>query len=584
MFSFRKKIFITYAVLSILFIAVTFPIATHMVRMIAFQAMQDRADDVIKKLVTAKDNEDLVAHLKEQKYQIFFRVAIITNEKKVLYDSHAKRKLGEEFSSEFIVDHPEVNEAFVKGIGYNEDYSELLDVDLIYLAKAFPFHGKTYVIRVAFPFRYFDELAKDTEKGFLVLVSSILLLFSFITWFIMNRLTSPIQQIIQAVEPYQDDTRAPMPEIHLKNVNPNDQFNKLANTLNSLTSKIQKNIDTITEERNEKEAILESLVEGVVAVDKNMNVIFVNETAQRFLGKTEEELVGHNFTAAQEPEGYAILLECQAERNPITTSIDIQRGNTKLYLDIVAAPLGKERGAILVMQDKSSHYKMLEMRKDFIANASHELKTPITIIRGFAETLHDNPDLPKETTAQITDKIVNNCLRMTALIRDLLTLSDIENIPESRLTECDLGAIVELCANHVRELHPDADIKISTTPAGEEMLIVADHNLMEHAMMNLIENAAKYSLGVAHIDIGIKKEERDLVITISDKGIGIPQADQEHIFERFYRVNKTQSKKVGGSGLGLSIVQTIIHKHFGSIKVTSEADKGTTFTITLPRG
>jgi signal transduction histidine kinase len=247
----------------------------------------------------------------------------------------------------------------------------------------------------------------------------------------------------------------------------------------------------------------------------------------------------------------------------------------------VAAPKGASSGAIFVMQDKSSHYKLLEMRKEFIANASHELKTPITIIRGFAEALHDNPDLPPETTEDVTAKIVKNCQRMTNLIKDLLTLSDIENIPHSRLIECDLHEIIEGCCNTLHEIFPTAQFNIHQQPNIDSYL-VADPSLMELAMMNLIENAAKYSKPPAIIDISLETIGDNITVTIADQGIGIPPADLEHIFERFYTVDKAHSQKLGGSGLGLSIVQTIIHKHFGKISVQSEVGKGTTFTIVLP--
>lgn len=221
------------------------------------------------------------------------------------------------------------------------------------------------------------------------------------------------------------------------------------------------------------------------------------------------------------------------------------------------------------------------MRKDFIANASHELKTPITIIRGFAEMLHDNPGLPTDTVGEMTTKIVKNCKRMNSLIKDLLTLSDIENIPLSRLVRCDLVKIAEQCTNTLHDIYPDAEVNIHCDKE-KTYAVTADPSLLELALMNLLENAAKYSKAPAQIDISLDKMDSKIKITLSDKGIGIPKGDLEHIFERFYTVDKAHSQKLGGSGLGLSIVQTIIHKHFGQIAIDSVLGEGTTFTITLP--
>lgn len=578
MLSFRQKIFISYVILFIIFTSATFPLVTHIVRSIVSKAMEDRADELIAKIQTAPNNAAIVRRLNEQKSLIFFRVSIISNEDKLIYDSHTKQLMGPRFSQEYGSDHPEVLEAFAKGIGYNEDYSELLQQKYSYFAKAFEFHGKTYVIRIAFPYQYFSDLTKDVEIAFLILTTSILLLFSLITWFIINHLTSPIQQIINAVAPYQEGKQTDIPEIRLSSKSSTDSFSKLAMTLNSLSDKIQKHINNLTVERNEKEAILESLVEGVVAVDDQMNVTYANSMAQKFIGK---DPTGENFSMAQQPQSYALLTTCQQEKKPLTDNLTVHKDNETVYLDIVAAPKGGSSGAILVMQDTSPHYKLLEMRKDFIANASHELKTPITIIRGFAEILNENPDLPVATMGEMTQKIVNNCNRMTQLIRDLLTLSDVDNIPLSRLEECNLHDMVMQCSETVHNVYPDAKIDI-VQASDDEMMVAADPSLMELAIVNLIENAAKYSPPPADITVTLQKEKDRIKLTIADKGMGIPKPDQEHIFERFYTVDKAHSQKMGGSGLGLSIVQNIIHKHFGQISLESELGVGTTFTIVLP--
>jgi two-component system phosphate regulon sensor histidine kinase PhoR len=196
--------------------------------------------------------------------------------------------------------------------------------------------------------------------------------------------------------------------------------------------------------------------------------------------------------------------------------------------------------------------------------------------------LHDHPELPEATTVEVTGKIVKNCQRMTALIKDLLTLSDIENIPAYRLIKCDLVAITAQCRSNLQDAFPEAKINIRKNDH-ESYSLLADPSLIELAITNLIENAIKYSVSPAHIEIVFENTPKDLKFSITDQGIGIPPADLEHIFERFYTVNKAHSQKLGGSGLGLSIVQTIVHKHFGEIFVTSELGKGTTFTVVLPR-
>jgi two-component system phosphate regulon sensor histidine kinase PhoR len=580
MFSFRQKILLSYVVVFLLFIAFVFPFASTTVKEIVAKAMLDRTAELIAKIQTAPNNEALVRRLKEQKPLIFFRVSVITDERKVIYDSHTKRLLGPRFSQEYVVDHPEILEAIEKGSGYHEDYSDLLGQKFSYFAKAFDFHGKTYIMRTAFPYKYVTELTDDFEIGMISIASVILLLFSALTWFIINHLTRPIQQIIDAVKPYQEGNLLTVPEIRVK-VASSDEFGKLAQTLNSLSARIRRQISTLTEERNEKEAILESLTEGVIAIDGNMNISYANQSFYKLLDLQEENLTGKPFSQLKQEKCRQLLMECQKENRPLSDTLEIQRKGPKIYLDLVAAPKKDRSGAILVLQDQTAHYRILEMRKDFIANASHELKTPITIIRGFAETLHDNPGLPEETLVEITSKIVNNCKRMTHLIRDLLALSDIEHLPESKLIECDLEDIIYNCVEMVHNVYPDAEIVLNKL-SDESLHLMAEPNLMEMAFINLIENAAKYSTAPAHIHIDMENTGEGNRVVIADQGIGIPPEDLSHIFERFYTVDKAHSRKMGGSGLGLSIVQNIIQKHFGKVTVESEVGKGTTFTIWLP--
>lgn len=582
MFSFRQKIFLSYVLAFLVFLTMMSPVASLIVKRIVERAMENRAYELIDKIKSAPNNEALIRRLKEQKPLIFFRVSVITNDRKVLYDSHTKRLIGPRFSQEQLVDHPEVLQAFEKGTGYSEAYSNILAQKFSYVAVAFEFHGKTYVMRTAFPFRYVKELVNDFEVGFLVLASVVLILFSLMTWLIINHLTKPVQQVISAVASYEEGEKSVLPEIKLSSVYAGDDIVKLATTLNSLSAKVQRQINTLTKERNEKQVLLESMVEGVIAVDQDMQVTFANATALNFLGLEREEIVGRDFQTIGQKQCFELLLNCQNQEKPLTDTLQIEIGENQLYLDLVAAPKKDNTGAILVMQDKSAHHKILEMRKDFIANASHELKTPITIIRGFAETLHDNPELPEETSQDITGKIMRNCERMATLVKDLLALADIENIPSTRLQMCDLSSLSEKCRATVLEMFPEANIELKNL-SKSRVLLIGDPDLLEMAILNLIQNAVKYSESPARVQIILDQDDQFVIMKVIDQGIGISKEDQEKIFERFYRVSKARSQKVGGSGLGLSIVQTVIRKHFGKIKVESELGKGSTFTITLPK-
>ena len=587
MLTFRQKIFISYIIVFLLFLALLLPLTKKAVEGIVRYQLEMRAYELINTIRSAPNTATMIHRLRQMEPTLFSRVTVLNSEGGVLYDSHTEKLLGKQFIKGYPTTHPEVVEALENGTGYYEGYSSILGQEFVYVAVRFNFHGSLLVLRTAFPYEHIADLIKDFQIGFLVFGSVILVLFGFLTWVSVHYLSRPIQKIIRAIKPYQEGKQEHIPIIMMeKQTNSKDEFFRLAQTLNSLTEKIQKQIDTLTAERNEKSAILESLVEGVVAVDEKLHVMYANKMALNLFGLEVSELLFQPLSVHAShinyelfEECHTLLQDCQREGSVLVKTLEVGQQAKKVYFDIVV--VSKDDGAILVLQDKTSHYGIMEMRKNFVANASHELKTPITIIKGFAETLHDNPDLDMEVVQGITSKIVRNCDRMDTLVRNLLRLADIENLPISQLSLCNFLDVLESCKQMLPPVYPDAIVELIKENNGP-FDIIADPDLLELAIKNLFENAAKYSKGPAHITVITKRLENTIRIKVSDKGIGIPQEDIEHIFQKFYTVDKAHSRKLGGSGLGLSIVETIIHKHKGTITLESEVGVGSTFIITLP--
>lgn len=586
--SFRKKIFFSQLILFILFIAILYPLIGKTVHQIMRSSLEKTTSDLTKKLKKASSVEEMIQILKAQRELIFYRIALLDDKQQILYDSNLVPHPKDEFVPLPPGAYPEVEQALQKGLGYSEHYSPKAKHQFFYMASAFVFQEKTYVIRVAFSATQVDALSYNFEIGFVVIGGSILLFFMLMTGLIFFRTSLPIQHIINAIKPYQKGEAQLLPHITLeKNLASDDEFTRLADTLNSLSDRVESQIKDITKERNEKEAILESLAEGVIAVDSNNIVTHVNYTGSKMLQIPKINLLGKPFPKAYEKISVPLLLksknlldQCQEDQKILTDSLLIHEP-VKLYLDLIAAPKTKNQGAILVIQDKSSQHRILEMGKEFISNASHELRTPITIIKGFAETLQDMPELPREMVSDMVEKIVRNCQRMESLVKNLLTLADIDNIPETHFQPADLVLLLDNCKHLLLMVHPD--VLLSFEKSGDKIVVPADPDLLELAFINILENAVKYSVPPAQIFIRIKEFKEEVVIEIEDKGIGIPPEDVEHIFERFFTVDKARSRRLGGAGLGLSIVRTIIQKHFGTIKATSSPKVGTTFTITLPR-
>ena len=580
----RFKVFVSLIIILVLFLSCMIPFVTNSVQRIVIHSMNDRADELITLMQESKNESEMIKIVKDQSYFAFYHIALINDKLQILFDSHSKRLAGCYLIEANSLLPPEVQEAQEEGIGYAEAYVPILGKNLFYLAKSFDYDGKNYILRLSFPHDYIKELKKKFNFGFFFFSSLTLVLFSAITALILYHLMGPVRQIIRAIKPYQEGKAPAIPEIRIASIL-QDEFSDLAETFNLLSRRIKSHIQTVTHERNEKEAILESLTEGVIAVDNNLRISYANTMALEFLG-FDRSVIGKAFPQGFHPRPYELLARSCNERVPLNAAIEIKQKGEILHLNAVSSPR-QNSGAILVLQDKSIHYKILEMRKDFIANASHELKTPITIIRGFAETLHDNPDLDRKLVAEITNKLVKNSHRMTKIIKNLLTLADIENLPAFRLQRTSLIQLTETCIQHILASHRDAQITIHKQgPFTEDndFFLNIDPELIEVALTNLLDNAAKYSKDTPVISVFLENDKVQgyTSIRVKDNGIGIPEIDLEHIFQRFYTVNKLESKNKGGSGLGLAIVETIIEKHLGRVFVESKPGEGSTFTIRIP--
>ncbi len=338
----------------------------------------------------------------------------------------------------------------------------------------------------------------------------------------------------------------------------------------------------------EKKSLLESLSEGVLILNKKSFVKEINFSAARLLFLSKRKCLGkklkkENSNRRQELIEKVLHLSEQALKTDqlLTDSFSSEEVHShKVAVDLIIIPLKNQKSSLVLLQDKSSQYKTLQLGRDFVANASHELRTPITIIKGFTETLCDIPNISPDMFQNITGKILRNCQRMENLIKNLLLLADIEHLPISRFKECALLPLLERTRELVLVTYPHAEIKIQS--ADDNLQIYADFDLLELTFTNLISNAAKYSPSPAKIDISLRSSSDEIIIEIQDQGMGIPETDLTYIFERFYTVDKTHSRRLGGAGLGLSLVKTIIDKHEGTISVKSKIEQGTCFTLVLP--
>ncbi len=362
----------------------------------------------------------------------------------------------------------------------------------------------------------------------------------------------------------------------------------LAETLNRMAAQLDERIQTIIRQRNEQDAVFSSMGEGVIAVDPEERILQTNSAAAGLLGINPVLLHGRGLSEVIRNTDLHRLLTQTLHNHQAAEGEIIFHGSIERYLQVRCTPLRganhREIGALIVLNDITRIRRLEQMRRDFVANVSHELKTPLTSIKGFVETLLEG-DVNDPAEARRFLIILNNQVeRLQAIIEDLLSLSRLEQqidqnaIPMKphRLQDI-LESVMQLCRHQADARQITLDLSCH-----EHCTIHCHAPLMEQAVMNLVDNAVKYGNPNTTVRIQVPCDPTCCRIIVADEGPGIERKHLNRIFERFYRVDKARSRKAGGTGLGLSIVKHIVTAHRGTIAVESQVGRGSVFTITLP--
>ncbi len=368
-----------------------------------------------------------------------------------------------------------------------------------------------------------------------------------------------------------------------------DELAGLAEALNQMSQQLQERISTIVRQNNEQRAVLSSMVEGVLAVDNQQRVISVNKASGQLLGIDQTQAQGRSLQeVVRNADLRRFVSRALRAHEPIDDDV-IVHGEQEGVLQARSAALydaqGRGIGAVVVLNDVTDFRRLEHIRRDFVANVSHELKTPITSIKGFVETLLDGAVIDPVDARRFLQIIAKQADRLDAIIEDLLSLSKIEQGEETGDIDLDFGRLKDVIDSAIHTCQPKAEerqIHICTA-CESDVLAKMNPALLEQAVINLLDNAIKYSEPGNEVQVLASQFFDEVTITVSDRGCGIATEHLPRIFERFYRVDKGRSRKLGGTGLGLAIVKHIIQAHHGRVTVKSTASIGSVFTIHLPR-
>ena len=362
----------------------------------------------------------------------------------------------------------------------------------------------------------------------------------------------------------------------------------LAEVMNRMASQLENRMKTVLQQRNELEAVLSSMLEGVIALDSNERIISMNSAAGMMFDTHPERVAGRNL---QEVIRNLALQRFATSALKSTVSIEddfVLYREEERILNIHSSPLydagNRQIGILLVINDVTRLRHLENVRRDFVANVSHEIKTPLTAIKGFVETLQQGTGQSRQEQDRFLGIIVKHVNRLNAILEDLLVLSRMEQEDGHTGIRLAEGRIKDVIQTAVQICQPKATAKSIgiEIDVPDPITVNLDATLLEQALVNLIDNAIKYSETGSRIFISASGEPKELNIKIADRGTGIPQKHLPRLFERFYRVDKARSRKLGGTGLGLAIVKHIVQAHGGHISVNSTLGQGSTFVIHLP--
>ncbi|MBI3288230.1 MAG: PAS domain-containing protein [Elusimicrobia bacterium] len=366
-----------------------------------------------------------------------------------------------------------------------------------------------------------------------------------------------------------------------------DERALLGQTLNTLAERVAETIGELSRDKARLAAVLDQMDEGVVAVDAAGEVLLVNPALSRLLGLDPAQARGRGYIESLRHRGLADLVgEALLGRRVASREIRLFAPE-ELAFDAHAAPLaqdGRAAGALVVLHDITRLRRLEQMRRDFVANVSHELRTPLASIKGYAETLREGAIDDKENRLEFVRTIEDQAGRLSKLVDDLLDLSAIESghrPPALRAT--DVGSLIGAVVRYFGPAAAERGLALAALPPVDLPEALADPEQVRQILGNLIENAVKYNEPNGRVDVSAEHRDGEILVSVRDTGVGIPEADLPRVFERFYRVDKSRAREAGGTGLGLAIVKHLVEAHGGRVWVASRQPGGSTFFFTLRR-
>ena len=541
---------------------------------------------------TKRENVSLQDFVKKSSSLSEIRITILDTNGVVLADS--EENPGSMENHRGVNKREEIEVAIKKGIGNSQRYSTTINEDMLYVAILASVENSNIIIRTSESMQSLNTSINKARKR-IVLISIIILIVIIPLVIITSRLiTRPLFLIGKAAKKIsKGDMMDPIPISQKSFFSGTEEISSITVALNEMAKELDKKIATITKEKNEQKNILNyiniiqySMSEGLIAIDLENKISTINKAASSYLDIDRKKDIGKQYDKKIKNKAIKkIIKSILKKQRPITKEIRIGQMK-KMFFTVNGKVLKDQKlkpvGCLIVMTDVTRLKQLEAMRRVFVANVSHELKTPITSIGGYIETAQK--DISLKTKNEFLEKAIKQNNRLNSIIDDLLRLSRIEAIEDEdafTLSTQKLLPIIEGSVEDIRENIKKYGIKV-VIECSKDIYAKIDSQLMREALINLLENAIKYGVDNSTVIISVKRKSNKILIDIENKGEVIPEKERDRIFNRFYRVDKSRSKKTGGTGLGLAIVKHISIVHNGTIEVHKSDGNTTVFRLTLP--
>ncbi len=523
--------------------------------------------------------QSIQKEISEMGKKLHARITVIDTSGKVLGETNFDPATMENHLS-----RPEIQKAMTGATGMQTRYSTTAATDYMYIAQPIYYDASLVgVVRISNPLKEVQTIVRSFHKNIIFALIPGLILSLLLVYRISIGITRPIKEIKDAAV---DITQGKLDRsIYIES---NDEIGALAKAIDFMAASLKDKLNSIKDKNTKMEAILSSVVNGIIAVDSNQNILFINPMAQQMLDIHESDMVGRHLLEIIRNSKIDnmiknILEDATHEENEITINYPEEK-IFRLYSNAIKYPESESIiGIIIIIQDITEIRKLERMRSEFVANVSHELKTPLTSIKGFVETLKSGAIEDQETSIRFLNIIEDEADRLNRLITDILSLSELET--RKIKTRFEVIQITQKITEIMSMLQNQAgkkNIKLTGDFGDEVGYLKGDPDQFKQMMINLIDNAIKYTPESGKVHVSAHNEGSNVVIKIKDNGIGIPKEHIPRLFERFYRVDKARSRNVGGTGLGLAIVKHIALQFGGKIDVKSTLGKGTEFILTIP--